>query len=1455
MAQLMAALYRRGDPVAALATFADYRARLARDLGLDPGVELVDLQQRILARDPALSAVHGVGFSLRGYRLGQRLGTGRDGTVFAARIPGVERDFALRVYRDGFADDPQVVECFERQARALAAVEHPALVPVLDAWREPGLAAVVMARMVGGTLGDRVGRRTLSFDEASLVVERVGGALLALHERGISHSRLHEGNVLFDAAGAPFLADATLGARNDGSSDARDFVHLAARCLGQDGAHELAGLASSPGLDVPSAVEGIARVLHAAPPRPSNPYVGLRAFTESDAAVFHGRSSFVQQLLDRMTQRSDDARLLLVVAGSGSGKSSVVRAGLLPALTSSEPAWIATSMMPGVRPWKSLEQALQRVEVVGAASSGLDPTDSRGLVCRLAAIAANGRRLLLLLDQLEELFVLCDPPERDSFLEAIADAVTASDSPLYVVATVRADYFAGPLEHPVFGPLAAPASLALPAMTPAEVEQAIAGPAAGRLTLEPGLTAELVGSVAGQPGALPALQFALREMAQRSPGSIGLADLRAIGGVDGAIATRAEALFGDLSPSEQDVLRRMLERLFVISEDGEPTRRRAARTELVSLVDDPPVAERLLEEWISARLLAADCRPDTREPTVEIVHEAVLDRWPRLREWIGDGRERRLLVERLTRDATTWDSLGREDDALLRGARLEQAVIAVEHAGREVDGLARTYVAHSQARKEADDDASAQAAADRERTTRRLRHQRWALAAALAVTLGLAAAALSLLGVADRNEAAAEARAQAATAGLIAASEEAGESDWALALLLAAEAYRIDESPLTAQGLVSALTNPRPVPTTLHRDDSAYSTVAIDPDSDLVAARSAEGLVDVLDPDTGAVVHSDLPSMARPGSGGLDASHGLVAASGLSVEGDGAVVYRVETGAVAAALPAQRGISEVAFDPDARRLAAAVDLAQVWVYDVATWEPVSVLATPAGELIESIVWSRDGQRVYAGTGDAVYGWETSSADQTSLGSPRPPDASADLGESLNPIEVVTDLETVGEHVLAVRSGVGAYLLDAADLELVERLPAGAAVFRAAASPDGERVVLSGDLVAQVLPLGQAASTVAARLSGGINDVAFTTLGKPVTVGTAGDLVVWDLQQTIPGMEPVDIGTGFPQFDADGSYLAVYGLGVRLLDGKTYEQVASPDLGDPPMTNVLGVAYQSDLNRIVVSSCPNTPWDASEVCDAELRAFDLTSGDLLAGPVSQGRVAGDATSQVVADPAGNVVASAELGAAVTLRDPETLEPVAVLDDVPGSPTVGRAYLRLSSDSSLLMASIHPDQRVAVWDVAAPGPVPALWHDNVGGVPFFTPDGTVVTGTDGAAMQHRDGRTGALLSEFDELPSINRATFTLDGALMGTSGPDQAAWLWTTSPWQPMAGPIDLGGRGWDTVHPDGSHLLVHGSETYRFPLDPAQWFDLACQTAERNLTQREWQRYFSGDRYRQTCPRP
>ena len=263
-----------------------------------------------------------------------------------------------------------------------------------------------------------------------------------------------------------------------------------------------------------------------------------------------------------------------------------------------------------------------------------------------------------------------------------------------MVATLRADFYDRPLAYPRFGELLAARTEAVPPLTPDELEQAIREPAERvGIRPEPGLVAEMIANVAHEPGALPLLQYALTELFERrDEDRLTLSAYRDIGGVAGALSTRADEIYRTMDPEARRAIRQVFLRLVTLGEGRQDTRRRVARGELDGLEVEPGAVDGVLEAFGTHRFLTFDREPATREPTVEIGHEALLTAWERFRVWIDEAREDLRLNLRLTRAATEWNGSGEEPSFLLRGARLEQLETWAQATGVALGKTERGYL-------------------------------------------------------------------------------------------------------------------------------------------------------------------------------------------------------------------------------------------------------------------------------------------------------------------------------------------------------------------------------------------------------------------------------------------------------------------------------------------------------------------------------------------------------------------------------------------------------------------------------------------------------------------------------------------------------------------------------------------------------------------------------------------
>ncbi len=844
-AQLMLALYRAGRQAESLRAYQHARTRLVDELGIEPGSKLKQLEQLILDQDPSLQIKaewasltldgHGRG-SVRGYELRDVIGRGDFGVVYRAYQPSIAREVAIKVIEPEHANNPAFVARFEREAQVVANLEHPHILPLHDYWRDPTGAYLVMPLMRGGSLDDALQHGGWGLDPALRLIDQVGSALSHAHRHGVIHHDLKPTNILLDDDGNAYLSDfgRFTHLRNDGNTARLSMRPIAPDdvasgestvlsdiyALGALTFHLLSGVpvsgTSAPDLaDVrPEFATSVAAVVSRATandPRerfarveeylrelrraagadvvtgsavaetvaepPRNPYKGLRAFVETDAVDFHGRSALVDDLIERVASHS----LVSVVGPSGSGKSSLVRAGLIPALRAGRihgsNDWLITDMFPGSYPFEELEAALSRVAVRTPQGMRDELTQPDGLLrVSKQILPGDDSTLLLVIDQFEELFsTVRSEDRRRLFLDSLIAVASDERSRVRVVTTIRADFLDRPLAYAEYALAIADGIITLGPPTRDGLARAVTAPARNvGLELEPGLVGRIIGDVEGQPGALPLLQYALTEtFAHRDGSTLTIAGYEATGGVAGALGRRADELYEGLSGTGQVAAHHVFLRLVSVDASGVVTRRRARQSELTSLSVDREGLGTALQTFAAFRLLTFDRDPVTRGPTVEVAHEALLTEWSRLRGWIDDARDSLLLARRVRESAQEWIESEDDPSYLLRGVRLEDVETWASHAEVVLTADEARYIAAS----------VTQRAADVVATRRRRRRTVVALATGLLLVSALATVAFLQRGVAQQEALQARSRELAAAAqGQIGQNRE-------LALLIAAEAF------------------------------------------------------------------------------------------------------------------------------------------------------------------------------------------------------------------------------------------------------------------------------------------------------------------------------------------------------------------------------------------------------------------------------------------------------------------------------------------------------------------------------------------------------------------------------------------------------------------------------------------------------------------------------------------
>ncbi|GID65058.1 hypothetical protein Acy02nite_29390 [Actinoplanes cyaneus] len=1139
------------------------------------------------------------------------------------------------------------------------------------------------------------------------------------------------------------------------------------------------------------------------------PYRGLRPFGPEDAGLFFGRESFVGDILDRLARLRADGpglRLLFLVGASGSGKSSLLRAGVLPAVLGAGQFPVAV-MVPGSDP-------------VGALTRALD--------------GVTGPRLLIV-DQFEELYTVA-AGQAPRFVAAL----TGLGPDTLILAGIRADFFADAAADPVLVPALQAWQLVVPPLTETQLRAAIVEPAAAcGLQVDEALVEVALADVRPARNALPLLSHALlAAWERRDRGRLTLRHYREAGGLGGAVQQSAERAYAELGEPERELVRRLFLRLVTVDEDVITTKRRITLDELPAGRDAmAPVIER----FVARRLITA------HEQHLEISHDALLTAWPRLAEWITADHAGLLVHRRLTRAAEDWRD---DEQSLLRGNLLAQ----VAEWARDPD--------HHAAMNDAERDVLNRSVAARDREQHDARRRVQVLRRLVGALLVLVLVAVGLTGyafrassiAADQRRAADQARDGALSRQVAIESARARDVDPALAGQLALAAYRISPTvdarsallDATAAGIVHRLVG-----------TSGPTVLRVGPDGTVMAVSSAQdgsvglfrydgnrprerlGVVPAAEPGKvvfalafspdghtlavggeGGEVHlHDVRDPARPVALGAAPGEFGQAVESLTFDPAGTRLvagggtpplraWQIAAGAdwrAPAALPVAGGrdvIQAVAFSPDGQHLAAAGATGTIQLWPAARLGSAPVQMPLGSAAVTSIAWSPGSDALLAGAKDGgatildVPGRTVRRRLETGFTSWVNAAAYAPGG----------DLVAVGgsNNTMAV--------FDVATGVRLDSIASAAQVTSVGYSPDGAMLHVAGsDGVVRGFP---ARRRLIDSGAGGLFGLGVDRSGTRLAVassGPQGHVELWSLAgaapRRLPGFaNPATFGpsAGSVAISPDGrSVVTGNRAGTVLLNGRT--------LLTGSTALIESLQFSAD-GRLVAAGSD----------DEQVHLWDISDPDRpRALPALD---AGGLTANVAFSPDGHYLAAAGVDRLVHLWDlsdpdtPRALPSLGGFDNYAWSVT-------FSPDSRTLAAG-GADDTIRLWDLSAAGGPRAV------GKPLSGPTHYVFS-----------------------------LAFRPDGKELAASGGDGSVWTWrlgdgVVSPATGTLHAANPGGKTYAIAYlPDGATLAAAGTAgTVTFwDTDERKVIAALCAGGGDAMTAIEWGQYVPGAAYRRSCP--
>lgn len=1110
--------------------------------------------------------------------------------------------------------------------------------------------------------------------------------------------------------------------------------------------------------------------------RPSDkpPYKGLQYFDEADAELFFGRDL----LTDRLVARLHQERFLAVIGASGSGKSSLVRAGLVPAIKCGSVLVDSSSQLnnwksgcvqvitPTEQPLESLASTLVRISGTSISTARFREdleSNPSGYTQAISHLLAEGERFVLIVDQFEELFTHChDPFKREAFVDHLLSAARGENAVnMLVVLTMRSDFYAHCAQYDNLRQALVKHQEYLGSMSAEELRRVIEEPArADNWELEPGLADLILADIGEEPGRLPLLSHALLETWNRRSGqTLTLKGYTESGGVRGAISQTAENVYQKLSPKQREVARYIFLQLTEVGEGTADTRRRVSRSALVGQTGDEVSIQQTLDVLAEARLVTLG------ENTIEVAHEALIRTWGRLRTWLDDGRDEIRQQRTLTVVAQEWANAEQESSYLASGERLSQFDALMTNSSIKLGQMEQAYLEASLAEHDRQRTQEQARIAHEARLEQRSRTRLRALVMVLLVaTLG----ALALTGmvwnqrrIARQNEVAAQSL--ALTSG---AQFAASQGDAELALALALAANRQDPSNVQAQLTLSELAYAPGIRRRLVGHTDQVSAVVFSPQGEHALSASWDHNLILWDVTSGEVLRR-FEGHTAPVTAVVFSPDGKTVLSG-SVDRS-LILWDVDSGKVIRRYEEHTGeVTSVAISPDGSLIVSSSADQTLILWDLASGEIIHTLTGHTGE-VQTAAFSPDGTMVASGSSDNnLFLWDVTTGKplhrlEGHLGAVTQvafsPDGKSILSGSLDQVLILWDVVS-GEPVRRYEGHQDA-------------------VNAVAFNPDGKTVISAGGseevfntTLERVLILWDVASGEILRRFEGhtapVTTVAFNPDGKTILSGSSDmSLILWGLAS----------GAEIQRFDGHTSAVNSVSLsadGKTALSGSADTSLILWDLSTgQPVHQIF-----SDTIIHAVALSPDGQRALSGRPDGRLRLWDVTTGQAVGEMVGH---TGPVTS-VSFSPDGKMALSGSLDRTMILWDVASGQ---ALREYTGHTNVVNSVTFRRDGKQALSGSF--DGTMILWDIDSGRVIRSFpAQDSVINTVAFSPDGeTGLSGLANGELILWDLELGDEIRRFKgHSEPVYALAFSPSGHTAVSGSMDQSLILWDVSSGQPV-----------------------------------------------------------------------